>query len=326
MVKMPGVSREQIERAKKTDLLTYLQRHEPDAIKKSGADEYALREHDSLKISNGLWHWFSRGIGGKSALDFLVYVRGMNFVEAVRLLSFDTPAPPRSPPPEAPSAAREEKPLPALPAKNTFGTKATSYLRDVRGIDPEILTQCLAQKKLYEGVYNGQTVCVFVGRDKDGIPRYAAVRGVDTGFKGEVKNSDKRYGFVVTSSLVPCHRLIVTESAIDAMSVASIVKRQAGRAYELYEYLSLGSTSPLAVLEYLKTHSDTQKVVLCLDNDEAGQIAREKIRELLTSDPDLRERALEVTDRIPAMKDWNEELLAIHGGDDRRVRGFVAER
>ncbi len=30
--------------------------------------------------------WWSRGIGGKSALDYLIKVRGMYFVEAVRTI------------------------------------------------------------------------------------------------------------------------------------------------------------------------------------------------------------------------------------------------
>jgi len=45
--------------------------------------EYCLRSHDSLKISNGKWHWFSRGIGGRSALDYLIKVEGIPFMDAV---------------------------------------------------------------------------------------------------------------------------------------------------------------------------------------------------------------------------------------------------
>lgn len=83
---MPGVSREQIEQAKEIELLSYLQAYEPDAVKKISANEYCLKNHDSFKISNGKWNWFSRGIGGKNALTFLIKVRGMDFVDAVRML------------------------------------------------------------------------------------------------------------------------------------------------------------------------------------------------------------------------------------------------
>ena len=82
---MPGVTKEQIRRAKGWDLLSYLQTYEPGELRKAGT-EYYTAGHDSLKISNGVWHWHSRGIGGKTALDYLIKVRGMDFVTAVGAL------------------------------------------------------------------------------------------------------------------------------------------------------------------------------------------------------------------------------------------------
>ena len=83
---MPGVTREQIDRAKEWDLLSYLQTYEPGELtKKRPTDkEYRTKTHDSLVISNGRWNWTTRGFGGKTALDYLIKVRGMEFVEAVR--------------------------------------------------------------------------------------------------------------------------------------------------------------------------------------------------------------------------------------------------
>lgn len=49
---MPGVTKEQIARAKEWDLLSYLQAYEPQELKRSGK-EYRKVSHDSLKISNG---------------------------------------------------------------------------------------------------------------------------------------------------------------------------------------------------------------------------------------------------------------------------------
>ena len=39
-----------------------------------------------LKISNGKWCWNSRGIGGRTALDYLIKVRGMDFVGNVGMI------------------------------------------------------------------------------------------------------------------------------------------------------------------------------------------------------------------------------------------------
>lgn len=72
---MAYVSPEDIQRAKEMDLLTYLRNYEPEELVHISGETYCTREHDSLKISNGKWHWFSRGFGGKTALDYLIKVR-----------------------------------------------------------------------------------------------------------------------------------------------------------------------------------------------------------------------------------------------------------
>lgn len=83
---MAYVTREEIAKAKELDLLSYLQTYEPDNLVHVGGNTYCTREHDSLKISNGKWHWFSRGIGGRTALDYLVKVRDYPFPQAVETL------------------------------------------------------------------------------------------------------------------------------------------------------------------------------------------------------------------------------------------------
>lgn len=90
---MPGVTKQQIAKAKEWDLLSYLMVHEPEELKKSGPEEYRTKTHDSLVISNGKWHWFSRNIGGRSALDYLIKVRGEDFITAVNHLYHGTPSP-----------------------------------------------------------------------------------------------------------------------------------------------------------------------------------------------------------------------------------------
>ena len=70
-----------IEQARQIDLLSYLQWYEPSNLKRVAGNVYCTREHDSLKISNGKWYWWSRGFGGYSALDYLMKVREFSFVE-----------------------------------------------------------------------------------------------------------------------------------------------------------------------------------------------------------------------------------------------------
>ena len=68
---------DELERIRQIDLLTYLREFEPSNVEevKGTTNVYRTVDHDSLKISNGKWFWWSQGIGGYSALDYLIKVR-----------------------------------------------------------------------------------------------------------------------------------------------------------------------------------------------------------------------------------------------------------
>lgn len=104
-----------IEQVRQIDLLSYLQRYEPSNLKRVAGNVYCTREHDSLKISNGKWYWWSRGFGGYSALDYLMKVRELGFVEAVQTLTGDMGD--WKPPP--PAMKKDEPKVLLLPEKNT---------------------------------------------------------------------------------------------------------------------------------------------------------------------------------------------------------------
>ena len=81
------VTTDQIKLARTVDLISYMQRYEPEELIRTGPHDYKTATHSSLCISdNGLWHWYSRGIGGRGALNYLIQVKGMDFVSAVRHL------------------------------------------------------------------------------------------------------------------------------------------------------------------------------------------------------------------------------------------------
>ena len=84
---MPYIAPEVVQEVKKMDLLTYLKNYEPHELVRFSGNTYTTRTHDSLKISNGKWMWWSRGIGGRSALDYLIKVEGYSFMEAVEIIA-----------------------------------------------------------------------------------------------------------------------------------------------------------------------------------------------------------------------------------------------
>lgn len=162
---MPYIAPEVITEARRMDLLTYLRAYEPNELVRFSGNTYTTRTHDSLKISNGKWMWWSRGIGGNSALDYLVKVKGLSFLEAVETIMGCKVALPTDycvPQKETPKELK-------LPPKSASTDRITEYLFS-RGIDYEIITHCIQKGLIFESLpYHN---AVFVGKDEKGIPRY----------------------------------------------------------------------------------------------------------------------------------------------------------
>lgn len=280
---MPYIDPKTIEQVREIDLHTYLRDNEPDELVKLTHSTYCTRTHDSLKISNGKWYWWSRGFGGKSALDYLVKVRDMRFLEAVELLMcrncIPLPPPQRTKP-EAP----KKKPF-RLPQKSADDTTAMDYLR-LRGIDPYVIRDCQRRGIIYENRSRGKSNVVFLGLDSHGTPRYAALRGCIGDFKGEAPGSDKRHPFKMAS----CSKnpeVHVFESAIDALSFATLLL-QDDRDWRKENLLSLGGIPPVsakpdrksipqAIVQYLADNPYTKTIRLHFDNDEPGILAADAI-------------------------------------------------
>lgn len=306
---MPEVSKEQIAQAKEIDLLSYLQAYEPGAIRKSAPNEYCLVEHDSFKISNGRWHWFSRGFGGKTALDYLIHVCGVKFVEAVRILCDGRPAPMSYSQPVNPVSARQKPEQPfTLPTPYRDNFRAIAYLQS-RGIDSDIIYHCINAGTLYESKkYNN---CTFIGRDINGKARFACVRGTTSNFRQDIEGSDKRYSFHISSNAPDARFILIAEAPIDVLSLATLRKMDTDY-WDKYHYLSLGGTSPLALVQYLTDYSKIDHIILALDNDTAGHKGMEKIKEAVHTDEKLAGRILHmIAEPPPVGKDFNDTLLAV---------------
>ncbi|MBD5153450.1 MAG: DUF3991 domain-containing protein [Oscillibacter sp.] len=300
---MATVTRNQISQAKEWDLLSYLQAHEPNELKRCGPHEYCTRTHDSLKISNGKWCWHSQGIGGRTALDYLIKVRGMDFVGAVEALCGC-----RAPPPQERPAPKPPKPF-KLPEASRFPSRVLAYLQG-RGIHPELIQECINAGTLYES--RRYQNCVFVGRDPEGKARFACLRGTRDSFRMDAEGSDKRYNFSLLAADPKCPRLAVAESPIDALSLATLVKLSGGEWRDSH-YLSLGGTAPRAMLQFLHDHPHVTQVSLCLDNDKAGMLGMERLEQAIREDLELSKRITLIYHNPPPAehgKDYNEFLCA----------------
>ena len=75
-----------LDELKKVDLVTYFRTIMPYELVKVSANEYTTKTHDSLRMSNGLWNWCSRGFGGRNAIDYLMKTEQLEFNDAANLL------------------------------------------------------------------------------------------------------------------------------------------------------------------------------------------------------------------------------------------------
>jgi hypothetical protein len=300
---MPGVSREQIKRAKSIGIEDYIIGNEPNNVRRVG-NAYYLKDHDSLEISNGLWNWHSRGFGGKNVIDYLVKVRGYGFVDAVRHLTGEYYSVANSVIPKArpPAVVKppERKPF-ALPPRNKDNERVIAYLQ-TRGIDKDLILDCIARGLLYESKpYHN---CVFVGRDESGKARFAAMRGTRGDFKRDADGSDKRFSFCLPPDNPQSNTLFVFESPIDLLSYDTLCKLGFIEARDGWR-LSLGGTAMSALTHFIEQHKFNNPIthcVVCTDRDTAGNSAFSEIREKLT---------VNVSRLIPVGKDWNETLQRI---------------
>ena len=299
---MPFISPEDILQTKQMDLLTYLQNYEPNELVRVSANTYCTREHDSLKISNGKWHWFSRGFGGTTALDYLIKVKDYSFIQAVETILGRSAVMP----PIVKQAPKSEPRKLLLPPPNSSADRVVRYLRG-RGIHPVIIDHCLRNRSLYESAdYHS---AVFIGRDKDGNARYGAIRGTKGAYKGEATGSDKHYSFSIAEN--PASDTVhVFESAIDLMSFATL-RLFDGGSWRENNMLSLAGVFktkrtdvvPMALQQYLSEHPQVKSLHLHLDNDEIGRGAVAGIAAGLNG-------AYEIFDEPPVYgKDYNEQLM-----------------
>lgn len=305
---MPYFSDSQIRKAKEIDLLSYLKLKYPDELVYDSRNTYHTRTHDSLKINNGMWYWFSRGIGGKTALEYLIQVEEFSFTDAVEHLLNEKGLEKKYT--DNNLLAEKKSNILNLPKKSISNCKVIEYLTG-RGISKNIVDYCLDNELIYQD--NIKNNIVFVGYDDKKQPRYAGVRATNTSrFMHDVDGSDKNYSFKLESK-ISNDSVHIFESSIDLLSYATLIQLKNGNWQEVNLLALAGvykpgkdiksSKTPSSLSNYLSKHKEINKIFLHLDNDEAGRLATEAIQNNLSA-------SYEIIDYPPKMgKDFNDFLL-----------------
>ena len=278
------VSKWEKDNAKRYDVYEYLTMTDPGELVRICKGEYCLRTHDSFKISRRdgkwLWYWYSRGFGGRSAVDYLIKVKGYSFVQAVKEVN-------RAMEGAEPSffMEKEEKKKFELPPKSNRSDIVIGYLCS-RGIDKELVEILIEQQLIFQHKQYGSVG--FVGFDDCGIPAHASYRSTgEVTTKGDYAGSDKRFTFRLENQGADTVR--VFESAIDLLSYVSLC-RIWGKDWSNESLISTAGVTatrhgeiklPLALEHYLEKHPDTETVLIHFDSDNAGHKCAMQIKEKL---------------------------------------------
>ena len=255
--------------------------------------------HDSITIHGSTWFDHKNQVGG-GAIKFMQEFYDMDFQTAVQELLGQRVTPLSHSPPKA--IAKEEKKEFRLPQANTNMHRVYAYLIKQRFISPDIISYFAKQHTLYEDKEHHNAV--FVGVDENGVPRQASKRSTNSygnSFRITCQGSDTRYSF---AHFGESKRLYVFEAPIDMMSFLTLYPKD----WQKHSCIAMNGVYENAVLTALKNHSNLREIVLCVDNDEGGIEAVDRLRDILHENgyPNVKRLA-------PEFKDWNECLKSQNG-------------
>ena len=289
MSKYIHFTEEQKAQARRTDIVSLL-KSQGETVKRSGS-EYEWKDgSQKVTIRGNLWfHQYDR-VGG-DAIDFVRRFYNKSYPEAMEYLLGNCNGVLIISPP----VVKEKKPF-ELPKPYRNMDRVKNYLHYVRGIDEDIIEIFANENMIYESAdYHN---AVFVGFDKNGIPQHANKRGIGRGstFKGNAESSMDEFAF---HRIGKGKSLYLFEAPIDMLSFISMHKEN----WKNHSYAASCSVSDRVLFQCLNDYPHIEKVYLCLDSDEPGQTAADRISTKLFA------LGIESEILVPIHKDWNEDLL-----------------
>ena len=281
---------EQKQTARQTDIAELLRR-QGQTLKRSGS-EYEWKDGSAkVTVLGNLWfHQYDHE--GGDAIDFVRRFMGKSYPEAVEFLLNGcggtlTLSPPVQRQPSKPFV---------LPEKNENMRRVYAYLLRCRGLDRDVVNVFVEKNMIYESApYHN---AVFVGYDRDEVPRHAHKRGSgsQSTYKGNQDGSLPEYAFHWHGQS-DC--LYLFEAPIDLLSFLSLHKEN----WQAHSYTAACGVSDQVLWQMMKDNPGIRRVCLCLDHDAPGQAAARRIAEKLN------QCGIPSEILVPIQKDWNEDLL-----------------
>lgn len=270
------LAKETLESCRHTNLYNFIKSYDPHSWYQEGIHYLRNKQHDSCVIcSNGNWYWNSRGLAGKNPIDFICSFYGLPFLKAVEAISNHTTI----------ATIENDGIKPQSPPARQRGQclELYSYLCITRKLKSSIIRKLVSSKKIYLSSEYGYSNICFLNPDNN---HYELIGISSKRFKRiSDANNYWIFGDITSNTAYIC------ESAIDAISLFQLI----GNKFAAYISIGGSSTRQKLIKNLIKTYP---KAILAVDNDAAG----DKLAELFPQLPRI----------IPTLKDWNEDLIAMH--------------
>ncbi|MCU0548439.1 MAG: strawberry notch C-terminal domain-containing protein [Leptolyngbya sp. Prado105] len=271
----------------------------------------------TISINDGKFMDWLADKGGGGAIDLVMHVRRVEFKEAVQWLSGQTlPTPARSQPS---SIQKEPRPL-ELPSRNEeHWTTVRQYLVETRGLPATWIDRfhdtglihaddhCNAVFLRYSDRHNDQA---WTRHEATGAS-LRGTRDTEHAFHGLAPGSSRENGwFWLRSANGAVNRVILTESPIDAISLAVLEKEKSPNPTNVTIYLSTDGCGTIPTVALQKVLNQGGQVIAAFDADKPGEKMAWRIAEILPG----------ITRMTPAQgKDWNDRLLIEHQSDKVKI-------
>jgi hypothetical protein len=317
---MAVFTKDDIQRARQTDIIAYLQKQNEVALQAGGSEpyqmepygkkpgEYKVLDQGGLIVTGNMWSHMSRTelkgdkvvrLGGNT-LDFLTKYEGKSFNDAMEILTGKEATYERA---EVKTVIeKKDKSDFELPEKNDSFRRVMAYLTKTRALDSEIVLSQVKKGNIFEDKTHHNAV--FVGRDTEGDPRWAQKRSTlsDKKLVLDQTSSDPNYPFTIGDT--KSKYVIVTEAPIESLSIASLVKREGGDPYK-NAILAIGGAHDVGLEQYLKDHPQCKNICFALNNDNQGRESTNIYKEKYEA------KGYNIQVAIPKNQDWNDDLKTL---------------
>lgn len=280
---------EQKEEARNKDIVSFLQ-SQGEKVKRSGSEYVWMDGNAKVTIRGNLWyHQYEEY--GNDVVAFVQRYCNMTYPEAVEYLlggcgsSIQTSEP-----------IEQEKKAFELPQRNPYMRRVYGYLLSERKLDKSVIDIFVKQQMIYEDAKYHNVV--FVGFDKERVPRHAHKRGSTTGstYRGNVEGCMPQHSFHWHGT---SEELFVFEAPIDMLSYISLHQEK----WWEHSYASCCGVAGYVMWQMMEDNPAIKKVWLCLDNDEQGEKAAIRLLK------ELEECGIEYGRKLSVLKDWNCDLM-----------------